>query len=144
MTRNDAPKYSAKHPAGTPYDQTVADVLSRRSEDGRIACADAFDIARELSLAPAEIGRTADLLEYRITRCQLGLFGYSPEKKIVEPAHEVPDAVREQLDRFTIDGTISCVAAWKIADSLGMEWMAVAAVCELLELKIQPCQLGAF
>ena len=144
MTQEDAPKYSAKHPSGTPFDRSVADALAAAAADGRITCADAFGVAEELGRPPAEIGRTADLLEYRITRCQLGLFGYTPEKKIVEPAEEAPAAVREQLSRFTTDGAISCAACWKTADSLGMERMALAAVCEFLELKIQPCQLGAF
>ena len=95
-------------------------------------------------MSPSEIGKTADLLEYRITRCQLGLFGYSPHKKIVEAAKNASAEVREQLSRFGADGTISCAACWKVADTLGRERMEVAAVCELLELKIEPCQLGAF
>jgi hypothetical protein len=144
MTHEDAPKYSAKHPAGTPSDPAVADALGDKAVDGTITCADAFSVAADLSMSPSEIGKTADLLEYRITRCQLGLFGYSPHKKIVEPAKKASAEVREQLSRFGADGTISCAACWKIADTLGVERMEIAAVCELLGFKIEPCQLGAF
>jgi hypothetical protein len=143
MTHKDAPKYSAKHPDGTP-DPAVADALGAKAVDGTITCADAFSVAADLSVSPSEIGKTADLLEYRITRCQLGLFGYSPHKKIVEPATDASAEVRERLSHFGADGTISCAACWKLADTLDMGRMEVAAVCELLELKIEPCQLGAF
>ncbi|HLA82347.1 MAG TPA: hypothetical protein VJP78_12135 [Thermoleophilia bacterium] len=144
MTRKDELHYSAKHPAGTTYDEQVAAAIKEKAVDGRITCADAFVVVQELSVPPSEVGKTIDLIEYRITRCQLGLFGYSPKKKVVEPAEEAPEGVRGQLNRFSSDGTISCAACWKIADTLGMERMAVSAVCELLGLKVQPCQLGAF
>ena len=100
MTHEDAPKYSAKHPAGTPRDPAVADALGDKAVDGTITCADAFDVAADLKVSPSAIGKTADLLEYRITRCQLGLFGFSPHKKIVEPAKEASAEVREQLEPF--------------------------------------------
>ncbi len=37
-------------------------------------------------VALAEIGVTLDLLEIRIGKCQLGLFGYKPVSKAVAPA----------------------------------------------------------
>ena len=144
MTHEDAPHYSTKHPIGTPLDKLVVEALEARAVEGTITCAQAFVVVDHLGRTPAEIGRTADLLEYRITECQLGLFGYSPAKKIVRPAEQVPDNVREQLDRFVREGTVSCAACWKIADSLGLERMDVSAVCERLDVKVQPCQLGAF
>lgn len=144
MTRKDEAKYSAKHPAGTTHDPRVAAALNDKVADGRITCADAFVVVDDLDVAPREVGKTMDLLEYRIIKCQLGLFGYSPKKKIVEPAEEASQEVRDQLARFTRDGVISCAACWKAADTLSIERMAVSAVCELLGLRVQPCQLGAF
>jgi hypothetical protein len=81
MTHEDAGKYRAKHPAGTAYDPAVAAALTARAEEGKISCTDAHAVAGESGIAPAEAGRTADLLELRIHRCQMGLFGYSPEKR---------------------------------------------------------------
>ena len=138
------PSTAPSIPPAPRWDPAVADALGDKAVDGTITCADAFSVAADLSVSPSEIGKTTDLLEYRITRCQLGLFGYSPHKKIVEPAKDASTEVREQLGHFGADGTISCAACWKIADALDMERMEVAAVCELLELKIEPCQLGAF
>jgi hypothetical protein len=83
-------------------------------------------------------------LGIRLVKCQLGLFGYSPEKKIVqaapaaEPAMET--AIREKLE----NGRLTCRRAWEIAMAFQLPKMAVSAACEALQIKIKPCQLGAF
>ena len=50
----------------------------KKMKNNRISCAGAHKIASVLHAAPAEVGRTIDLLEARIVKCQLGLFGYAP------------------------------------------------------------------
>ena len=144
MTHEDAGKYRAKHPAATTYDPIIAAALRTKVQDGRIGCAVAHALAAEFAVTPAEIGKTADLLEYRISRCQLGLFGYSPEKKIVKAAESVPDGLAGLLRQSAVDEKIGCASCWKIADDNKLERMAVAAACERLGLKITHCQLGAF
>ena len=144
MTHEDAGHYAGKHPTGTAPDPAAAAALEVEAGDGRITCAAAFEVADALGVSPSEIGKTLDLLEYRITHCQLGLFGYSPDKKIVKAATEVPEALAEGLERVSSDGRLDCASCWKIAAELGMERMAVSAACEGLGLKIGPCQLGAF
>ena len=144
MPHEFAGKYGTKHPPGTIADPAIAAAIGDVAEDGGVSCAVAHDLAEELEVSPAEVGKTMDLLEYRITKCQMGLFGYQPEKKIVKPAAEVSDALRRRLESATVDGAISCLACWGIAQALGMQKIAVAAACELLDLKIRPCQLGAF
>jgi len=144
MTHEDAGKYGAKHPAGTTGEPAVVAALQREAADGRLSCATAHRAAETLGVTPAEIGRTADLLEYRIVECQMGLFGYSPEKRIVKPADDVSEHLRTRLLSLAADGGISCASCWMIADSLGMEKMAVAAACEALGIKVKHCQLGAF
>ena len=42
--------------------------------DGKLPCAVAFKIARELKVSPREVGETADKLGIRIVQCQLGCF----------------------------------------------------------------------
>lgn len=144
MTHQDAGKYRAKHPAGTAYDPAIGAALKARAEDGKVSCLDAHDIAEESGIAPAEAGRTADLLELRIYRCQMGLFGYSPEKRIVKPASEVSEELRALLAGAAIEGRIDCLSCWEIARSIGIEKMAVAAACEHLGLRVRNCQIGAF
>ncbi len=90
------------------------------------------------------MGKTADLLEYRIVECQMGLFGYSPEKRIVRAPEHIDQPLREQLERYAADGRINCATCWKIAADLGLEKMAVSSACEGLGIKVKNCQLGAF
>ena len=144
MTRNNAGKYRAKHPAGATADPAIAAALEEVVEAGRVACAVAHDLAAELGVTPAEVGVTIDLLEGRIIKCQLGLFGYLPEKKIVKPAEKVSAELRGRLERAAIAGRIGCAECWEIAREQGIQKIAVATACENLGLKVKPCQLGAF
>jgi hypothetical protein len=136
--------YRAKHPPGTPCDPDLASALSGIAEDGRITCAAACRLAETLGIDPAGLGTTADLLELRIIRCQLGLFGYEPEKRIVRPVEAVSGDLRERLEATVVDGKVSCASLWAIAEALGLPKMDVSAACECLKVKITPCKLGAF
>ncbi len=144
MTHEDEGHYSAKHPHGTPADPALAAALTQTAQDGRVSCTAAHELAAAFKVAPAEVGKTADLLELRIVECQMGLFGYSPEKRIVKPADEVSDELRDSLQRYAANGRISCATCWKIADDLGLEKMTVSSACERLGIKVRHCQLGAF
>lgn len=144
MTHEDAGKYSAKHPVGTTCDPATAAAVKQKSENGRITCAAAHDIAGRLVVPPAEVGKTIDLLEYRIVKCQMGLFGYSPEKKIVKPSDVIFGELESRLRDAVSDGKVGCATCWEIARALGMGKMDVSAACEGLAIKISPCQLGAF
>ena len=144
MTHEYEGHYSTKHANGATYDPALADALTDSAEDGRVTCAAAFDLAEAFKATPAEVGKTADLLELRIIKCQLGLFGYTPEKRIVKPAENVSADVRERVLEAVVDGRIGCAACWKIADTLGLAKMTVSGACEGLGLKVNDCQLGAF
>jgi len=48
--------------------------LHQAARDNRIACAAAFGIARSLGIPTAEVGRAADRLKIKISKCQLGCF----------------------------------------------------------------------
>jgi len=144
MTHEDAGHYSAKHSAGSSPDPAIAAALANAADEHRITCVGAFKVAEGLRVAPSEVGKAADLLEYRIVRCQLGLFGYAPDKKVVKPAGEVTGELRDRLDAVVADGEVDCASAFEIAETLGLPKMAVAAACESVGIKIINCQLGAF
>ena len=144
MSKPTSTGYSDKHGAGTPIDHRIRDAITARGRDDRLSCAEAFQIAAELGIPPADVGKTLDLMEYRITHCQMGLFGYTPEKKKVSPATDVPDAVAADLRAASDSGRLSCQSAWSIADSHDMGKLAIGCACEGLGIKIKPCQLGAF
>ncbi len=42
--------------------------------EGKLPCAVAFKIAKELKVSPQKVGETADKLGIRIAKCQLGCF----------------------------------------------------------------------
>jgi hypothetical protein len=125
-------------------DPALRGALLARGREGRLPCALAFEAAADLDRTAADVGEAMDRLGLRIVKCQLGLFGYAPEKKIVRPASalrpEMEAAIRARLE----NGRLSCRSAWEIARTLNVPKMGVSAACEALAVKIKPCQLGAF
>jgi hypothetical protein len=144
MTHEDAGHYAAKHPQGTAPNPAVAAEIEKKAVHNTLTCAAAHSIAVNLGEPPAEVGRCMDLKEVRLLRCQLGLFGYTPEKKIVSPADAVAPEVEQALTAAALDGRIACETVWQIAHRLGIKRLALSAACEALGLKVKPCQLGAF
>jgi hypothetical protein len=104
----------------------------------------AFKIAETLQVSPSDVGKTADLLEMTLVKCQLGLFGYKPNKKIVKAKAPENSDLEKAIRDALIDGKLPCRKAWDIARSQDLSKMAISAVCEHLKIKIKPCQLGAF
>ena len=144
MTHQDADHYAAKHPPGTRLDPDMEAALKSKISDGRITCAAAHKIAQELNVSPAQVGQGLDLLEARISRCQLGLYGYSPNKSIVQPAAKVAPELRTAIESALVNRKITCAACWQIADQAGLARLKLAEACETLQIKIFTCQLGAF
>lgn len=144
MTHEDAGHYAAKHPRGTQPDTAVVAEIEKKTDNGTLTCAAAHAIATKLKRVPAEVGRCMDLLEVRLMKCQLGLFGYPPHKKIVMPAESVPADLQAAIAAAAVDGRIACKDAWRLAAERGIKRMELSAACEALGLKVKPCQLGAF
>lgn len=144
MAHEDAGHYGAKHPGGK-IDDAIADKIRSRDNQGRISCAAAHEIARQYGCPPIQVGKNIDLLEKRINKCQLGLFGYGTQKgKAVESSAMVPQDL-ETVIRAAVDGDrISCKAVWDLANQSGVTRMDVACACEALGIKVSSCQLGAF
>ncbi len=137
-------KFSDKHGPSATVDDSIRDKVIADSKEGELPCAVAFKIADELKTTPAEVGKAVDLLDLRLVKCQLGLFGYKPDKKIVKsklPEHpELENAIRNALT----GERLACRDAWEIARQFQVSKMAVSNACEALKIKIKPCQLGAF
>ena len=144
MTRENGPKFSDKHGANAQADPIATDKIKNSAKNGEVACAVAFQIAEELKRSPAEIGKTIDLLDFRLMKCQLGLFGYGPGKKAVKPKAPENQQLEEAIREALVGEKLSCRDAWSIASRFKVPKMTVSAACESLEIKIKPCQLGAF
>ena len=136
--------YKEKHPLGTSVDPAIAAAVKNKLIDNTITCADATDISLTLRKSMLEVGTAIDLIEGQIVKCQLGLFGYYPQSKIVSPVKTVDPKIEEAIRTRLIKGRLSCYEAWEIAKAFALPKIDVASVCEAMSIKITPCQLGTF
>ena len=143
MARKDKGHYSAKHP-GASVKKEVAELLKKKKVDGAMTCPLAFQAASELNMTPAEIGQALDILEIPLSKCQLGLFGYSPVSRII-PAGRVgcrrsgsfhPGCAERRSAALRRD--------LRIAGEFKLAKIRVSGACEKLKIRIWACQLGAF
>ena len=144
MAHEDAGHYAAKHPAGTELNSQIAELVKAHTVDGRISCAAAHKIAQELQVSPLDVGVTIDLLEIRINLCQIGLFGHTPQGKIVVPAKDVPPELQRAIEEALDEKGLSCFAAWTLAEQFTITRLEISSVCEALGTKISHCQIGTF
>ncbi len=142
--RDKKTKFSDKYGPDAKPDPKIQDRIVKTTKDEELPCAVAFDIVGALEISPAEVGKTADLMEYRLVKCQLGLFGYRPEKAIVKPSLPKNEAIVDAIKARMENGRLPCRTAWEIAAEFGVRKMTVSSACEALGVRIKPCQLGAF
>jgi hypothetical protein len=143
MTHEDAGHYAAKH-KGAKLNEKIAEKVREKMSNDTLSCSAAHVIAEELGVAASEVGVTLDLLEVRIGKCQLGLFGYGEKKRIVKPADKVGPELQKEIENSLVDGHLPCKAVWDIAEKFNMKRLDLANVCEKLNLKINSCQIGSF
>lgn len=129
--------------------ESIAEAVRSALVEGELPCASAFMIAQRLGVAPLEVGQAADELGVRLSKCQLGLFGYGPKAegkhRRVEAMKEIPSELAAAIQAaFGADGKLSCIAAWQIAEQLGVPRQQVSNAAEGLGVRIGHCQLGAF
>ncbi len=145
MKENTKGHFAAKHPADRRPEPRVSEMVQREATDGSLSCAAAFRIAGECGADPSEAGFAMDFHEVRLVKCRLGLFGYSPENRIVKPADSVDgDLEAEIRGLLESNGKLSCKNAWALADRRSLPKMQIASACEALRIKVCACQLGAF
>ena len=145
MGHEDKGHYAAKH-KDKPINETIAKKIRSLAKDDCLTCASAHQAGKSLNVSPSEIGIQTDLLEYRIEACQLGLFGYNDGDggKKIDPDIKITPQLSEQLDMANNDGRISCLDCWDIAKNLNVKRLDIGSACEKKNIRIKPCQLGAF
>jgi hypothetical protein len=144
MSSYKGANFKEKHAATDQPDSAIADKIKTHAKSGSLSCAVAFDIANAIGVAAADVGKTLDLLNFRLVKCQLGLFGYEPEKKIVKPAVSVAADLQAAIEGALVNDRLPCNSCWEIAARFNLRKLAVSSACEALGIKIKPCQLGAF
>ncbi len=136
--------FSTKHGPDEKPDTSIKNEILKQTKNEKIPCAVAFEIAKVLRISPEKVGKTADLMNFKLTKCQLGLFGYQPKKKIVNPQENIKEDVKNAISDARAQGRLSCRQAWDIARRFHVGKMTVSGACEALGIKINDCQLGAF
>jgi len=134
--------------AGTTM-ESMAEAVQKALKGGQLPCASAFAIAERLGVEPLHVGQEADALGVRLSKCQLGLFGYGSKAegthRRVKPMKDIPPdlagAIRAAVDE---DGKLSCAAAWCVANELGVAKRRVSDAAEGMGVRLVQCQLGAF
>lgn len=129
-------------PGGIPLE--LKRLLQERAGTGSVACASIFSDIVSAGFSAEEAGHALDALELRISHCQLGLFGYQPEKKKVHALTSVEPQLQQEIQRVQKEGRIICREAWEIAQTCHVPKLHVACACETLGIRIKSCQLGAF
>jgi len=127
---------------------SIVESIKARQVEGKLPCVRAFLIVDDLDVPATAVGETADVLGVKLSRCQLGLFGY-PGKQGWSAAniddHPVPDDLRPALrNAADTSGKLACIKAWELADRFEVPRMLVGYLADQLGIHIAPCQLGAF
>jgi hypothetical protein len=143
MTHKDTGHYAGKR-RGADLNEAIATKIKEKMSEKRISCAEAHGIAVNLNVDPADVGTTIDLLEVRIIKCQLGLFGYGKEKNIPPLSDQINPAIKSAIKSSLVNDRLACLTAWEIAKKFNVSKPMISAVCEVMQIKISPCQLGAF
>ncbi|HPA71219.1 MAG TPA: hypothetical protein PKY31_03060 [Spirochaetota bacterium] len=144
MAHQDEGHYRAKHGDAAPPARAVLDAAKADAKDGLITCAAAHGIAKRLNVTPEDVGRAVDFQELKISKCQLGLFGFGKGVKLVKAAESVPADLERDIRAALVDGRIPCRDLWNIADARKMARQDAANACEKLGIRVSRCQLGAF
>lgn len=144
MTHLDEGHYASKHPSSATPDARIAEAVKQKVSHGKITCTASHKIAAELNVAPSEVGLVIDLLEVKLSKCQLGLFGYGPRRSIVKPAEAIMPDLKQAIETSLTDNRLPCLTAWEIADRFGLKRMDISSACEALQIRISTCQVGSF
>ena len=144
MSRQKNKKFSEKHGPDPKPNSLIKDKILKNIKNDELSCAVAFEIAKDLQVAAGEIGVTLDLLNFKLNKCQLGLFGYKPNKKIVKSQSPINKDLKDAISNALVDGKLTCKSAWDIGSGFNVHKMTVSDTCEAMNIKISRCQLGAF
>ena len=144
MSIHNNNKFAQKHKSNDKPDKLIKEKVLKCAVDGKLPCFVAFKIVKELQVSPADVGKTVDLLDFRLAKCQLGLYGYQPKKRKVKPKMPADQALKNAITEAAVDGRLSCKKVWEIASLYNVHKLRVSCACEAMKIKIIKCQLGAF
>jgi hypothetical protein len=144
MSSQSDSKRAQKHDPGAQPNAAIKAEIERYGKNNQIPCAVAFKIVENLGVPPSEVGKNTDLIDFELVKCQLGLFGYTPNKRIVKPKDTPQQEIKDAIASELVNERLPCKSAWEIAGRFKVPKLTISNVCETIGVKIKPCQLGAF
>ena len=118
MTQQNQKHYAKKHEEKEILmEEEFRERLLKEAKEGRLTCSKAFLIGKESGKEPQQTGVYLDLLEIRIVECQLGLFGFTPEKRKVKTG-EIIDPIRQLIEEGREDSRLSLTKTDLMADAI--------------------------
>lgn len=144
MSSKKKKPFPEKHDPDYRPDPSIEKELRKLAASREVSCALALKIAEDLGVEPLEVGRAADVLDIRLAKCQLGLFGYKPNKKIVSAEDAPNQEIEDAITRSSENNRLSCEEAFRIAAQFDVSKLTISNVCQANLIQIKSCQLGAF
>lgn len=144
MSSGKRKNFAEKHEPGAIPDRRIKEEILKQIPNKELSCKVAFEIAKKLQVSKKAVGLTADLLEFKLVKCQLGLFGYGLQKKQLQQKNSTNRLFKETINAALVEGKLPCASAFEIASRFNVHKLNVAGICEFKKIKIRDCQLGAF
>ena len=132
---------------GFEVDEKIAEEIRTQLEDSQLSCVKAHLIAKQFEVSPAVIGHTVDALDIRLTKCQLGLYGYRNKQGWDEAGvmdMVIPEDFAKILRYKAAEEELTCLKLWGLAAEYGVSRMQAGYITDKLDIRINNCQLGAF
>ena len=136
--------FAEKHQPEVTPDSRIKEEIIKQTPTDELSCKVAFEIANKLKVSKKAVGMTADLLEFKLVKCQLGLFGYGLQKRQIQPKNSANRLFKEAITAALVEGKLPCASAFEIASRFNVHKLNVTGICEFKKIKIRACQLGAF
>ncbi|MCD6185864.1 MAG: hypothetical protein J7K84_08790 [Deltaproteobacteria bacterium] len=148
MTINSKKNFTANHNSNLKPDITIQQEITKLINNDRLPCKAAFKIAEKLGISAEQVGNTADILNYRLIGCQLGLFGYKTKKNKATPEgstdDNLPKGLKKAITNRLVNKKLKCKDCWDIASRFKISRITAGRLCNSMNIKITECQLGAF
>ena len=144
MSSQKDTNFTEKHGPTDQPNAAIKTEIGNLGKDNELPCTVAFKIVEDLGVSPADVGKTTDLMGFKLVKCQLGLFGYTPRKKIVTPEETSRQEIKDAISAGLVNGRLPCESAWDIAGRFDVPKLTLSGICESMGIKIKPCRLGAF
>ncbi|OQY02240.1 MAG: hypothetical protein B6I26_01445 [Desulfobacteraceae bacterium 4572_130] len=143
MTKKHAKDYAIKH-SGKRINKKAEKIIKQKSKDEKITCKSLHIAAKEIGITPSDAGIQIDLMGLKLIECQLGVFGYLPNGKILKKEIKFSKQVEKIIEKNTQNGKIICKKCWEIAKNLKMKKLDISSIANIKNIKIKNCQLGAY